>query len=69
MNKLMNALKEKNDAELREESLLLRRELFNLRMQKAVQQNQKTSELQRVRRAIARTLTVQAQRRRETNNE
>ena len=61
-NKAMTVLRGKSDTELQEEILLLRRELFNLRMQKAVGQNQKSSEMRRVRRAIARALTVRAQR-------
>ncbi|MGI9338813.1 MAG: 50S ribosomal protein L29 [Gammaproteobacteria bacterium] len=43
---------------LRPELTALRQELFNLRMQKAMQQTQKTSELKRVKRDIARTLTI-----------
>lgn len=56
----MNAaeLRKKTAAELRAEILDLRRAHFNLRMQKATQQLTKTSELSRVRRAIARAKTV-----------
>lgn len=43
---------------LRPELTALRQELFNLRMQKAMQQTQKTSELKRVKRDIARALTI-----------
>lgn len=62
MNKLMQEAKNKSVEELTEELMNLRRELFNLRMQIAVQQNNKTSELKRVRRDIARYLTLLAQR-------
>ena len=56
----VKVLREKSADELREELMSLRREFFNLRMQKAVQQNNKTSELKRVRRGIARILTILA---------
>ena len=52
------ALREKDPAALREEISALHREHFNLRMQKAVQQTTKTSELRRVRRDIARAKTM-----------
>lgn len=55
------ALREKNVQSLREELSALRREHFNLRMQKAVQQTAKTAELRRVRRDIARALGVLAE--------
>lgn len=58
MAKELKSLREKSAAELREELLQLRRELFNLRMQHAAQQTSKTSELKRVRRGIARALTL-----------
>ena len=48
----------KSPDELRQELTGLRREHFNLRVQKAVQQLNKPSELRRVRREIARALTV-----------
>jgi large subunit ribosomal protein L29 len=51
-------LRKKTADELRAEILELRRAHFNLRMQKATQQLGKTSELPRVRRAIARAKTV-----------
>lgn len=50
-------LREKSQNELAEELMSLRREYFNLRMQHAAQQTKKTSEIKRVRRAIARVLT------------
>ncbi|MDM5147307.1 50S ribosomal protein L29 [Candidatus Persebacteraceae bacterium Df01] len=43
---------------LREELNALRREHFNLRVQKAAQQNTKSSELRRVRRDVARVETI-----------
>ena len=58
MNKVANLLRDKSADELREELLLLRRELFNLRMQHAVQQSNKTSEFRHVRRGIARVITL-----------
>lgn len=56
-----NALRQKSAEELRGEHLALRREGFNLRMQLAVQQTGKTSELKRVRRQTARVLTILAE--------
>ena len=58
MNKAAAQLREKKSAEVHEELIALRRELFNLRMQQASQQNQKNSEFRRVRRAVARAITV-----------
>ncbi|MGI9347721.1 MAG: 50S ribosomal protein L29 [Gammaproteobacteria bacterium] len=51
-------LREKTPDTLREELTALRREHFNLRMQKAAQQSGKTSELRRVRRDLARAQTI-----------
>lgn len=68
MKKAAAALREKSASELREELLSLRREYFNLRMQRAVQQTSKTSELQRVRRAIARLLTLSGEKQREVQS-
>lgn len=65
MNKMMTELRKKNASELGEELLLLRREYFNLRMQSAAQQNKRTSEFQRVRRNIARVLTLLSEQRRQ----
>lgn len=53
-----SALREKTPAALREELSAMRREHFNLRMQKAMQQTSKTGELRRVRRDIARAETI-----------
>lgn len=58
MNRAAATLREKGGDDLRQELLDLRRELFNLRMQRAVQQNTKGSELRRVRRGIARIITI-----------
>ena len=56
----MNAqdLRQKNEAELREELSGLLREQFNLRMQRGIGQLATPHELRRVRRDIARVKTV-----------
>lgn len=64
MNKHTQTLRGKTTDELNEELLLLRKEMFNLRMQLAAQQSTKTSELKRVSRAVARVLTILGERRR-----
>lgn len=51
-------LRKKTTEDLHAELLALHREAFNLRMQKTVQQTEKSSELRRVRRDIARALTI-----------
>ena len=51
-------LRKKTTEDLRAELVALHREAFNLRMQKTVQQTEKYSELRRVRRDIARALTI-----------
>lgn len=66
MKRLTQPLREKADNELHEELMSLRREYFNLRMQKAAQQTSKTSDLKRVRRGIARVLTVMGEQKRST---
>ncbi|MGU9952133.1 MAG: 50S ribosomal protein L29 [Gammaproteobacteria bacterium WSBS_2016_MAG_OTU1] len=58
IGKRVIGLREKTPEAMREELLALRREHFNLRMQKTVQQTAKTHEIRRVRRDIARTLTI-----------
>ena len=63
--KPMEDLRKKDVETLQGELLSLRREYFNLRMQSAAQQNKRTSEFQRVRRTIARVLTLLGERRRE----
>ena len=54
-------LKKKNSVELDKLLLDLKREQFNLRMQKGTGQLSKPSEVQRVRRDIARIKTIVAQ--------
>ena len=51
-------LRDKSAQELQDELLALRKEQFNLRMQKAGGQLKKTSQLKGVRRNIARVKTV-----------
>jgi large subunit ribosomal protein L29 len=53
-----NELRDKSADELQQELLDLLREQFNLRMQKGTGQLGKPSELQRVRRSIARVKTI-----------
>lgn len=53
-----NELRQKAVGELKSEHISLLRELFNLRMQKAVGQLGKGHEMKRARRDIARLLTV-----------
>lgn len=55
-------LRSKTDAELAEELLSLRREQFNLRMQRATGQLSRPDQFSKVRRSIARVKTVLAQR-------
>ena len=60
---IMNAieLRKKNNEELNQLLLDLRREQFNLRMQKGSGQLSKPSEVKRVRRDIARVKTILAE--------
>jgi large subunit ribosomal protein L29 len=51
-------LREKNEAELGEELLKLRREQFNLRMQRATGQMARPDQFGKVRKTIARVKTV-----------
>jgi len=53
-----NELREKNSAELVEELIGLRREQFNLRMQRATGQLVRSDQFKKVRRTIARIKTV-----------
>jgi len=55
-------LRDKNDAELADELLKLRREQFNLRMQAATGQGAKPDQHGKVRRSIARLKTIQRER-------
>lgn len=54
----MQDLKNKSDVELRDELLMLRREQFNLRMQKGMQDAQHPHNFKKVRRTIARVKTL-----------
>ena len=54
----VNELKQKDVAELKQEHINLLREQFNLRMQKATGQLSKNHEIRRVKRMIARVLTL-----------
>lgn len=58
MNKKVSELRAKSVQELKQEILELRRAQFSLKMQIATQQLSKVSELAKVRRDIARVLTV-----------
>lgn len=55
-------LRDKNDAELADELLKLRREQFNLRMQAATGQGAKPDQHGKVRKSIARLKTIQRER-------
>ena len=61
-------LKTKSDAELQEESVAAKKELFNLRFQNATNQLDNTSRIKEVRRNIARIQTLIAQKASATNN-
>ena len=63
----MNAreLRARNDDELRKELVDLHREAFNLRMQKGMGQMSRPSQVNRVRRDIARLKTVLSERERQ----
>lgn len=64
INKFVEDLKTKSAAELNEELVAAKKELFNLRFQNATNQLDNTSRIKEVRRNIARiqTLLTQAQR-------
>ena len=57
-NKYVENLKEKTAAELKEELVAAKKELFNLRFQNATNQLDNTSRIKEVRRNIARIQTV-----------
>ena len=57
-NKYVENLKEKTAAELNEELVAAKKELFNLRFQNATNQLDNTSRIKEVRRNIARIQTV-----------
>ena len=60
-NKYVEELKAKSAAELNEELVAAKKELFNLRFQNATNQLDNTSRIKEVRRTIARIQTVIAQ--------
>ena len=57
-NKFVNGLKAKSAAELQEELVAAKKELFNLRFQNATNQLDNTSRIKEVRKNIARIQTV-----------
>ena len=61
INKYVEELKAKSVAELNEELVAAKKELFNLRFQNATNQLDNTSRIKEVRRNIARIQTVIAQ--------
>ena len=60
-NKFVEELKTKSDAELAQELVAAKKELFNLRFQNATNQLENTSRIKDVRKNIARIQTVIAQ--------
>ncbi len=58
MNKYVNDLKNKSEAELAQELVAAKKELFNLRFQNATNQLDNTARIKEVRRNIARIQTV-----------
>ena len=58
INKFMEDLKAKSAAELNEELVAAKKELFNLRFQNATNQLENTSRIKEVRKNIARIQTV-----------
>ena len=58
INKFVEDLKAKSDAELNEELVAAKKELFNLRFQNATNQLDNTSRIKEVRKNIARIQTV-----------
>ena len=65
INKYVEDLKAKSAAELNEELVAAKKELFNLRFQNATNQLDNTSRIKEVRKNIARIQTVIAQKARE----
>ena len=61
INKYVEDLKAKSAAELNEELVVAKKELFNLRFQNATNQLDNTSRIKEVRKNIARIQTVIAQ--------
>ncbi len=60
INKFVEDLKAKSAAELNEELVAAKKELFNLRFQNATNQLDNTSRIKEVRKNIARIQTVQS---------
>ena len=60
-NKFVEELKTKSDAELAQELVAAKKELFNLRFQNATNQLDNTSRIKEVRKNIARIQTLIAQ--------
>ncbi len=58
INKFVEDLRAKSDAELNDELVAAKKELFNLRFQNATNQLDNTSRIKEVRRNIARIQTV-----------
>ena len=61
INKYVEELKSKTSAELNNELVAAKKELFNLRFQNATNQLENTSRIKEVRKNIARIQTVMAQ--------
>ena len=61
INKYVEELKGKTSAELNEELVAAKKELFNLRFQNATNQLDNTSRIKEVRKNIARIQTIMAQ--------
>ena len=68
INKFVEDLKTKSAAELQEELVAAKKELFNLRFQNATNQLDNTSRIKEVRRNIARIQTLIAQKANTANN-
>jgi len=65
MNKYLEELKNKSDAELAKDLVDAKKELFNLRFQNAVNQLDNTARIKEVRKNIARIQTVMTQKAKE----
>lgn len=59
------SVRDLNDTELAEEIVKAKRELFNLRLQKATRRLEKTHQFKHLRHRIAQLLTVEGERKRE----
>ena len=68
INKFVEDLKAKSAAELNEELVAAKKELFNLRFQNATNQLDNTGRIKEVRRNIARIQTLIAQKANTANN-